>query len=141
VEKLAMKQYSANLAKGKEIIEHYINVLMNEGVTHVPVWTEPAPSTLKTAHTESTVVSVNDDPSLIAARRRLSSQDASNIFTSSSPPKASAMAVTTAANFSALSDDLETVHLDESLHEKQRNVYFSEMLPMRSFDVFNCRQY
>ncbi|GFG33633.1 hypothetical protein Cfor_03387, partial [Coptotermes formosanus] len=33
MEKLAMKQYSQNIAKGKEIIEHFINELKKEGVT------------------------------------------------------------------------------------------------------------
>lgn len=35
VEKLAMKQYSLNIKKGKEIIEHYIDELHSEGVTYV----------------------------------------------------------------------------------------------------------
>lgn len=35
VEKLAVKHYSQNIKKGKEIIEHYINILKNEGITHV----------------------------------------------------------------------------------------------------------
>lgn len=39
IEKLAMKQYSSNIAKGKEIIEHFIGELRSEGVTHVPRWT------------------------------------------------------------------------------------------------------
>lgn len=38
IEKLAMKQYSANIAKGKEIIEHFIAELRSEGITHVPQW-------------------------------------------------------------------------------------------------------
>uniref|UniRef100_A0A1B6BXY7 CRAL-TRIO domain-containing protein n=1 Tax=Clastoptera arizonana TaxID=38151 RepID=A0A1B6BXY7_9HEMI len=38
IEKLAMKQYSANIAKGKEIIEFFINELKNEGITVVPRW-------------------------------------------------------------------------------------------------------
>lgn len=41
IEKLAMKQYSANIAKGKEIIEFFIAELKNEGVTHVPRWVRP----------------------------------------------------------------------------------------------------
>jgi len=36
VEKLAVKHYSQNIKKGKEIIEHYINVLKEEGITHIP---------------------------------------------------------------------------------------------------------
>ncbi|KAL0272927.1 UNVERIFIED_CONTAM: hypothetical protein PYX00_005734 [Menopon gallinae] len=38
MEKLAMKQYSANIAKGKEIVEYFVNQLREEGITHVPVW-------------------------------------------------------------------------------------------------------
>lgn len=120
VEKLAMKQYSANLSKGKEIIEHYVNELMNEGITSIPIWTESTCETLSSSHPQETsIVSVNDDPSLIAARRRLSSQDASNIFTAASPPKAMAAAATSAANFSALSDELESFQIDENTQEKQ----------------------
>ncbi|CAG2101926.1 unnamed protein product [Medioppia subpectinata] len=36
VEKLAVKHYSQNIKKGKEIIEHYINVLKEEGITYIP---------------------------------------------------------------------------------------------------------
>lgn len=36
VEKLAMKQYSQNIKKGKEIIEYYINELISEGITYIP---------------------------------------------------------------------------------------------------------
>ena len=39
MEKLAMKQYSANIAKGKEIVEFFVNQLREEGITHVPLWT------------------------------------------------------------------------------------------------------
>ncbi|KAG1670153.1 SEC14-like protein 1 [Nymphon striatum] len=35
VEKLAMKQYAHNIQKGKEVIEYYINELINDGVTHI----------------------------------------------------------------------------------------------------------
>lgn len=35
VEKLAVKQYSINIAKGKEIIELFINELRKEGITYI----------------------------------------------------------------------------------------------------------
>jgi hypothetical protein len=132
VEKLAMKQYSANLAKGKEIIEYYINELTNQGITNIPIWTESSsPNPTLESIGPLTTISVHEDPSLIAARRRLSTQDASNIFTSSSPPKASAMASTTAANFSALSDELESFQIDENSREKQRK--FNEFIAFYFF--------
>ena len=40
MEKLAIKHYMANLVKGKEIIEFYIQELLNEGITHVPRYEE-----------------------------------------------------------------------------------------------------
>lgn len=40
MEKLAMKQYAQNIAKGKEIIEHFVNQLRDEGITYVPPWTD-----------------------------------------------------------------------------------------------------
>ncbi|XP_006003094.1 SEC14-like protein 5 isoform X1 [Latimeria chalumnae] len=41
VEKIAMKQYTANIKRGKEVIEHYLNELISQGVTHIPRWTAP----------------------------------------------------------------------------------------------------
>ncbi|KAF4524801.1 hypothetical protein B566_EDAN010176 [Ephemera danica] len=38
VERLAIKQYSQNIAKGKEIIEHFIKELEEDGITTVPSW-------------------------------------------------------------------------------------------------------
>ncbi|KAI7803939.1 putative SEC14-like protein 1 [Triplophysa rosa] len=44
-EKIAMKQYAASIKKGKEIIEFYLNQLEEEGITHVPRWVPPTPTT------------------------------------------------------------------------------------------------
>lgn len=38
MERLGMKQYSANIAKGKEIIEFFISKMEEEGVTSIPRW-------------------------------------------------------------------------------------------------------
>lgn len=100
-----MKQYSANLAKGKEIIEHYINELLSQGISSIPVWTERTGANPSKSSTE--------EAAALTTRRRLSSQDASSIFSSASPPKATASAMTTASNFSALSDDLESMQITD----------------------------
>ncbi|XP_068099566.1 SEC14-like protein 5 [Hyperolius riggenbachi] len=39
VEKIAMKQYTANIKRGKEVIEFYLNELISQGITHIPKWT------------------------------------------------------------------------------------------------------
>ncbi|CAB3374888.1 Hypothetical predicted protein [Cloeon dipterum] len=45
IEKVAIKQYSASISKGKEIIEHFIKELAKEGVTEIPIWQEDVCST------------------------------------------------------------------------------------------------
>ncbi|CAG5090199.1 Similar to retm: Protein real-time (Aedes aegypti) [Cotesia congregata] len=55
MEKLAMKQYAQNIAKGKEIIEYFINELKEQGVTYVAPWVDPEknpPKDEKTIETE-----------------------------------------------------------------------------------------
>ncbi|XP_060116887.1 SEC14-like protein 5 [Heteronotia binoei] len=41
VEKIAMKQYTANIKRGKEVIEHYLKELISQGITFIPRWTPP----------------------------------------------------------------------------------------------------
>jgi hypothetical protein len=41
IEKMAMKQYSQSVAKGKEVIDYFIKELKNEGVTYVAPWQPP----------------------------------------------------------------------------------------------------
>ncbi|TMS36851.1 hypothetical protein L596_003925 [Steinernema carpocapsae] len=41
VEKLAVKQYAANLAKGKEILEYFIEELLKSGLTYIPPYNGP----------------------------------------------------------------------------------------------------
>lgn len=38
MEKVGMKQYTQMTLKGKEIIEHFVNELKDEGITHVDKW-------------------------------------------------------------------------------------------------------
>ncbi|XP_073915099.1 SEC14-like protein 5 [Castor canadensis] len=42
LEKIAMKQYTANVKRGKEVMEHYLSELISQGTCHVPRWT-PVP--------------------------------------------------------------------------------------------------
>ena len=37
-EKLAIKEYSASIGKSKDIMEHYIKVLADRGITQVNIW-------------------------------------------------------------------------------------------------------
>jgi len=42
-EKIAIKEYSKSIEKSKDIMEHFINVLAEQGITHVDIWVEPPP--------------------------------------------------------------------------------------------------
>ncbi|XP_075035257.1 SEC14-like protein 5 [Mixophyes fleayi] len=43
VEKIAMKQYTANIKRGREVIEFYLNELISQGITRIPRWAPGAP--------------------------------------------------------------------------------------------------
>jgi len=59
-EKLAVKEYSNSIGKSKDIMEHYIQILAEEGITHVPLWEgssrEPAGSGSEEASQDKTEV-------------------------------------------------------------------------------------
>lgn len=66
VEKIAMKQYSQNIRKGKEIIEYYINELLTEGVTYIPPFQDASvPPAIKISPVEcrERLKSVSSEPS------------------------------------------------------------------------------
>ena len=41
-EKIAIKEYSKSIEKSKEVMEHFIQLLADQGITQVPIWEEPA---------------------------------------------------------------------------------------------------
>uniref|UniRef100_A0AAF5PGN5 CRAL-TRIO domain-containing protein n=2 Tax=Wuchereria bancrofti TaxID=6293 RepID=A0AAF5PGN5_WUCBA len=49
VEKLAVKQYAANLAKGKEVLEYFINELIKSGITFIPPYNDATESAADSA--------------------------------------------------------------------------------------------
>uniref|UniRef100_A0A8B9GY73 SEC14 like lipid binding 5 n=1 Tax=Astyanax mexicanus TaxID=7994 RepID=A0A8B9GY73_ASTMX len=56
VEKIAMKQYTANIKRGKEIIEYYLSELISEGLTEIPRWTPPPPPPPQTSNLLTTLI-------------------------------------------------------------------------------------
>ena len=53
-EKLAVKEYSKSIGKSKDIMEHYITILLEQGITEVPLW-EPPPETEETKKRKAAV--------------------------------------------------------------------------------------
>ncbi|XP_036135752.1 SEC14-like protein 5 [Molossus molossus] len=69
LEKIAMKQYTANVKRGKEVIEHYLNELLSQGISHIPRWT-PAPVREEDACSQAGL----GDPSLLEVNALRSTQ-------------------------------------------------------------------
>ena len=51
-EKIAIKEYSKSIEKSKEVMEYFIQQLEEQGITHVPIWTEPEPTSNIVVETE-----------------------------------------------------------------------------------------
>ncbi|POI33548.1 hypothetical protein CIB84_002701 [Bambusicola thoracicus] len=62
VEKIAMKQYTSNIKRGKEVIEHYLKELISQGITFIPRWTPPVAHGQKAEQTPASSHDANDAP-------------------------------------------------------------------------------
>ncbi|XP_015680132.1 SEC14-like protein 5 [Protobothrops mucrosquamatus] len=64
VEKMAMKQYTANIKRGKEVIEHYLKELISQGITFIPRWTPPEAkgNLMKKSHSGSNNGTISQEP-------------------------------------------------------------------------------
>ncbi|NWI63191.1 S14L1 protein, partial [Todus mexicanus] len=89
VEKIAMKQYTSNIKKGKEIIEYYLKQLEEEGITFVPRWTPPVAckSESSTSHTRRPVSPAINIPDS-ASKEGLNNKEILNTSSSPSEPTA-----------------------------------------------------
>ncbi|NXF20003.1 S14L1 protein, partial [Rhodinocichla rosea] len=89
VEKIAMKQYTSNIKKGKEIIEYYLKQLEEEGITFVPRWTPPVAckSESSTCHPRRPVSPAINIPES-ATKEGLNSKEILNTSSSPSEPTA-----------------------------------------------------
>lgn len=70
-EKIAIKEYSKSIEKSKEVMEYFVEQLAEQGVTHVPIWTEPEGS--KSVPEEGEKEDVLDKPEKLEKLRRKSS--------------------------------------------------------------------
>lgn len=60
MEKVGMKQYTQMTLKGKEIIEHFVNQLKEEGITHVERWRDPEGTEGETTPKKDEILEAND---------------------------------------------------------------------------------
>jgi hypothetical protein len=68
MEKVGMKQYTQMTLKGKEIIEHFVNDLKEEGITHVDKWTDLEGTEIESSNKKD---ESNDTSELIKEQQRL----------------------------------------------------------------------
>jgi len=71
-EKLAIKEYSKSIEKSKDIMEHFINLLAEQGITKVDIWEEP--SIGSNTVTETAIDETQDKPKLDKLRRKSSAK-------------------------------------------------------------------
>jgi len=70
-EKIAIKEYSKSIEKSKEVMEYFIQLLADKGITQVPIWEEPAGTTnIKEVEVEETL----EKPKLEKLRRKSSAK-------------------------------------------------------------------
>ncbi|XP_014244140.1 SEC14-like protein 1 [Cimex lectularius] len=81
IEKLAMKQFSQNIARGKEVLEHFIVELKTEGITHVPKWL-PSPDAISNEDTnDNNEATVSPEMVTLCTKpRRNSGQQTSKVY-------------------------------------------------------------
>lgn len=73
-EKIAIKEYSKSIEKSKEVMEYFVDLLAEQGVTHVPIWTEPDGSKSVPEAEENEAEAVLEKPKLEKLRRKSSAK-------------------------------------------------------------------
>ncbi|XP_023332657.1 SEC14-like protein 1 [Eurytemora carolleeae] len=61
-EKIAIREYSKSIEKSKDIMEHFIKMLAEQGISEVPPWTEPEKSINQVPETSQEVQEKAVDP-------------------------------------------------------------------------------
>ncbi|XP_014770135.1 SEC14-like protein 5 isoform X1 [Octopus bimaculoides] len=107
LEKIAMKQYTLNIKKGKEVIEYYINELQKENITYIPPWTE----------TKKEGKSAEECSGLAKGMKTLSCQDADVCTTSDAASSLYSQAEGTSKN----AEDKRTQAEDTSIEADKKN--------------------
>lgn len=72
-EKIAIKEYSKSIEKSKEVMEYFVDLLAEQGVTHVPIWSEPEGSK-SVPEAEEKEEAVLEKPKLEKLRRKSSAK-------------------------------------------------------------------
>ena len=61
-EKLAIKEYSASIGKSKDIMEHYIKILAEQGITHIEIFLLPSDATNESSEGRPNVEDASRSP-------------------------------------------------------------------------------
>nr|XP_015215255.1 PREDICTED: SEC14-like protein 5 isoform X2 [Lepisosteus oculatus] len=123
VEKIAMKQYTANIKRGKEVIEHYLNELIAEGVTEIPRWVQLEKRVQAMATVQS---STSTQPSLGDSRLEL------DVLTHSSTKEPSCNLSSSATEPTTPDDKLDADYIER---------YLGQLTPMQESCLIQLRQW
>lgn len=119
IEKLAVKQYGANIAKGKEVLEHFIDELIKSGVEHVPIWTPPEGKENLVNSSESAAKVANGTTALEGSIPLVSDNKVTDrISPPSTPPASSSGFGSSTTTNTTLANDLNSPPLSGTAEEK-----------------------
>lgn len=130
-EKVAINEYSKNIAKSKDIMEAHINVLSEQGVTHVDIWKAPASSGVDV---EEAASSQEKSPK---SEQSKSEGAAAAAAAGSAPSSASASAPNRSLRrkSSGVRGDIDALHITEDTSNKLEQdyiqMYLGELTPMQ----------
>lgn len=85
MEKVGMKQYTQLTLKGKEIIEHFVNQLKDEGITHIDKWTDAEGTSEVESINNETTEETLDTSEIIKEHQRLNADYIKNYLGELSP--------------------------------------------------------
>ena len=118
-EKVAINEYSKNIAKSKDIMEHYINLLAEQGVTSVPIWEPKEVPAVKADDVDGGDGKEEGDASTVAADANPAGKDK----------------VLTRRKSSGVRTDLEALRILEDSSNKLEQgyiqMYLGELTPMQ----------
>ncbi|KAK3604295.1 hypothetical protein CHS0354_011367 [Potamilus streckersoni] len=132
VEKIAMKQYAANIKKGKEVVEFYINELIGEGTTYIPPWRDPIVKTVEGL--------VEDNPSQDSGMRSRSNSVASNNSQSSQNSLVLGATASSIHN-SPPSKESSPVDVVTKLEDDYIERYLGKLTPVQESRLVQLRQW
>ena len=129
-EKLAVKEYSNSIGKSKDIMEHYIQILAEEGITSMPMWEAPEETGEdKTEVEEDKVADKLESSGITEHQHRNLRRKSSNLVQSHNNPDSS---VTAASS---------SLHKDQKLEQDYIQMYLGQLSPIQESQLVQLKSW